>query len=93
MGTSWKEYKRLKDHLESLDPGTDEFDRTLDQLNKLVHIMMQVQRQPAESKLDKFLSNPALINGVFSLGIALLVLNYERLEIITSRAFNFVKIK
>ena len=97
MGTSWKEYKRLKDKLETLEPGTDAYDKTLDQFNKLVHMMIKldddVRRKKPKSKLSQFVENPALVSATGMLILGFATLYHERVEIITSRVFGMVKFK
>ncbi len=93
MEPVWKEYTRLQKHLEKLEPGTDEYSKTLKQFNDLVYIVKQFPLHAAESRLDKFMNNSALIGLVGNLAITLLILNYERAEIVTSRVFSFVRPK
>jgi len=87
------EYIRLCDHLVTLKPGTDEYDKSLNQLNSFVHLMKQLPLYPAESMLDKILGNSALLNVGGMLLVAGATLWHERLGIITSRAFGFVRFK
>jgi hypothetical protein len=93
METSWKEVKRLKDHLETLEPGSDEFDKTLDQLNKLAHIMILFKKEEPKSWWRRFADNPALINASAMTIVAFVTLYHERFEIVTSRVFGFVRFK
>lgn len=83
-----EEVARVFVHLMTLEAGTEEYTKTLEELNVLVHIS-----NSTESKWDKILKNPALIGTIGNLVLALLILNYERLDIITSRAFSFIRPK
>ena len=90
----WREAERLSSHIETVEPGTDEYDNVLRQIENLVRIENQIlERSEFDSKLDKFLKNQALVGGVFSLIATLAILNYERLDIVTSRAFGWIRFK
>jgi hypothetical protein len=89
----WNEYERLLEHLKTLEPGSDEFDKTLDQINKIIHVMKQFPLRPAKSWLEKFIDNPALVNATAMVLVAFVTLYHERLEIVTSRVFGFVRFK
>lgn len=84
---------RLINVMKKLEPGTDEYNKVLTELQEVVHMERQYKEKSVESKMDKFLNNPALVGLVSTWGATLLVLNYERLEIITSRAFSWIRPK
>ena len=88
-----KELARLEEHLKTLKPGSDEYDKTLDQITRFVHVMKQFPLWPVESKLSRFFNNPALINATAMTVVAFVTLYHERLEIVTSRAFGFIRFK
>ncbi len=90
----WRESGRLMKHIETVKPGTDEYDKVLREIMDLIHIQDTVMKRPEwESRISKFVNNQALVGGVFTIGTTLLVLHYERLEIITSRAFSWIRPK
>ena len=85
------EVRRLLVHLDEQKPGTDEYDKALDQLNKIIHMMVLIPKD--QSWYDKVFNNPALI-GVIGNGLLMfMMLNYERAEIITTRALNYIRPK
>lgn len=86
------EFNRLLVRLLELEPGTEEYAAALEQLRRFSDIT-KVSLKGNEGKVDKFLSNPALIGVVGNLMGIFLILNYERAEIITSRAINFIRPK
>jgi hypothetical protein len=94
MNTTWKELNRLAAHIATVEPGTDEYDRVLKNYNDIIHIQNSILgRKEFDSRMDVLLKNPALLGVIGNLAIAVLVLNFERLGIITSRAFNFIRPK
>lgn len=92
MNDIWRESSRLMEHIEKLEPGTDEYDKVLGEIRDLIHIQDTVTKRH-ESWMERFLNNTALVNGVFTLGTTLLVLHYERVGIVTSRAFSWIRPK
>jgi hypothetical protein len=81
------EFIRLFGHLTSLEPGSDEYQKTLDQMQKFDLIFK------GETKLNRVLKNPALLNVIgTSLGLGM-VLYHERAEVITSRAFGWLRFR
>ncbi len=82
------EFDRLSLHLSRSEPGTDDYAKALELLKKFGEITVKKNR-----KIDNFLSNPALIGVIGNLMGIFLILNYERAEIITSRAINFIRPK
>ncbi|MCK5602230.1 hypothetical protein KAR91_10185 [Candidatus Pacearchaeota archaeon] len=96
LGTLWRELHRLDETIEKEKPGTDEYDRLLKEIKEITIIENSILER-AEfkdwnvSRLDKFLKNAPLVGAVGTFGVAFLTLNYERLEVVTSRAFGFVK--
>lgn len=85
-----EEFDRLLTKLHSLEPGSKEYQSILEQLNTLVRIDSYIYKEE-ESKASKLLSNPALVGVLGNLAMTLLVLNYERLGVVTSRAFSFIR--
>lgn len=86
----------LSEHLDTLDPKTDEYAKVLGRLETFVRLRLDIavdNLKPRPSVVEKILSNPALIGVLGNLAITLLILNYERADIVTSRAFNFVRPK
>jgi hypothetical protein len=74
-------------YLEYNKPGEPEYDLTLDKLERLYKL-----RAP-HPEARKPVSRDALVQGAFSIAGILLVLNYERAHIVTSKAFSFIKLK
>ena len=88
-----EEYMRLEEHLKTLKPGSDEYDKTLAQMNTYVHLMKQFPLWPAKSWWQRFIENPALVNATAMTLVALATLYHERMEIVTSRVFGWVRFK
>jgi len=88
-----EEYWRLEEHLKTLQPGTDEYDKTLAQMSSYVHLMKQFPLWPVKSWWQKFAENQALVNATAMGVVAFATLYHERLEIVTSRVFGFVRFK
>lgn len=57
----------------------DEIDMLIDMRTKLT----------SNSSMDKLI--PVILSGLFNIGGILIVLNYEKLDIITSKAFGMIK--
>lgn len=68
--------------LQNAEPGTDEFNNLLDNLNALNKIK--------STKDENKLSADAVIAAVSSLLGILAVLNYERIHVVTSKAFGMI---
>lgn len=88
-----RELSRLTEHIARVRPGTDDYDSVLKEINDLVHIENTLLGRAPESRLDTILKNPAFVGGVFSLIATAGVLYHERLEIVTSRAFGWIRFK
>jgi len=73
--------ERLFEELGTLEVGTDEYKETLDRLDKLVSINKKSLIVPPET----------VALGIVNLVGILLVLNFERVGVVTSRALNFIK--
>ena len=85
------EVNRLEVYLSELNPGTGEYDKALEELNTLVHI--QATGPEHLPWYEKLLKNSALVTGVIGLVGMGMMLNFERAEIITSKAFNHIRFK
>ena len=91
---TWREFDRLVDHIETVLPGTDEYDKVLRQMNQIIHMQEQIYKRPdMQSRWDWFFKNQALVGGVFTLIGTGAVLYHERLDVITSRAFGWLRFK
>ena len=86
----------LSAYLDTLDPKTDEYAQVLRRFETFVRLRLDLavnNLKPKPSALERVLTNSALVGVLGNLMITLLILNYERAEIVTSRAFNFVRPK
>jgi len=74
-----------------------DYSEKLEVIDKLVALRKKVETEEPDSKfsatLKTFISNPALLNLVGGMMATLLVLYFERTEVITSKAFNWIKFK
>ena len=96
--TLWRELQRLDKAIEKETPGTDEYERLLKEFKEITQIENSILQRPEfadwnVSRLDKFLNNAPLLGAIATAGVTVLTLHYERLEIITSRAFGFIRPK
>lgn len=82
----------LINYLAKQKPGTNEYDKALEQLKNLTHIQKEM-KELNPSKLGQFFSNPALVGIVGNFAIALLMLNYEKTDIITSSVRSMIRSK
>ena len=92
------EIVRLAEMLEYLDPGV-EYDETVGRIRSLLELEVlenkvnDIALSESTSKLEKILNNAPLLNLIGSLVGIVLVINHERINIITSRAFSFIRFK
>lgn len=98
LTTLWRELHRLDETIEKEKPGTDEYERLLHEIKEITMIENSILERPEfkdwnVSRLDKFLRNSPLLGAVATVGITVLTLHYERLDVITSRAFGFIRPK
>lgn len=75
------QFKRVFHILETADIGSDEYKSALDTLDGLLIAKKKVMLIPPET----------IMTGIVNLVGILMVLNFERLGVITSRAMNFIK--
>ena len=92
------EVNRLASMLEHLEPGP-EYDETVTRIKNLLELEFQAKKVnelilPNEiSILEKILNNGPLLNLIGGVAGTLLVINHERLNILTTRAFSFIRFK
>lgn len=90
-----EEIQRLWNILVTLEPGSKEYNGVLANLRNIMGFDKELGAiaPEQESKLDKILGNTALLGVVGNLALGLLILNHERTNVITSRAFNLLRSK
>lgn len=94
MYTLQNEVDRLIEELAQLKPGTDEHNLVLGQLQKMITMTYALKElEKEETLLDRLLKSPGVISGLFTLGATAMVLYHERAEVITSRAFGWIRFK
>jgi hypothetical protein len=92
MKNLWNEYDRLYDKLGELEPGSKEYNQVLDQILRLYTTLLQVRDD--DTKLwEKLITNQAFVTGSFATLGTLMVISSERLHVITSRAFSWIRFK
>lgn len=90
MRTLEDEIQRVLDDLEMLDLASEEHERAVKILADLMEI--KKSQQPVEPVKESFkIPWEPIINGVFSIGGMLLVLNFEKVDIVTSKAFGWIR--
>lgn len=82
---------RLINHLSALTIGTDEYDKVLEELKKFGEIEMQIKALRPESRLDKILNNAPLVGSAATIFISVLMLNFEKTDVITSSVGRLVR--
>jgi len=71
---TWKAFDRVVEHIEKVEPGTDEFDRALDEMMSIVILQAEIYKRPDFSgRFDWFLKNPALIGVAGTVVTAILM--------------------
>jgi hypothetical protein len=86
----------LSEQLNSLEPSSKEYEQVLGRLETFVRLRLDLvvnNLKPTPSVVERILANPALVGVLGNLALTLLILNYERTEVITSRAFSFIRPK
>jgi hypothetical protein len=74
---TWRQFDRVAKHIETLEPGTDEYDRALKELREIVDLQERIYLRPDfKSRFDWFLNNSALIGAAASLLTTVLMLRY-----------------
>lgn len=86
------EFSRLLKTLSELDPETDEYAKMLEKFQGFAEVAKPYFKED-KSFFERFLDNPALVGVVGNLLGMFMVLTYERAEIITTRAINFIRPK
>lgn len=76
--------KYTQERMLQMDPDTDEFAETLNQLEKLYKI------RTAEKQTSDHVSKDVLLTVGANLFGILAILNYERVHVVTSKALSFV---
>ena len=81
------EFGRIFEHLTDAEPGSKEYGEMLDHMQKFDSIFS------GETKADRILKNPALLQVIgSSLGLAM-VLYHEQAHVITTRAFGWLRFR
>lgn len=78
----------LINYVVGLQPGTKEYDQALKQLYTLTQIDKELREQKEPPLIVRVLSNSAVVTAGANLVIAVLMLNFERADIITSAVKN-----
>ena len=87
---------RTMDKLITLEPDTEEYNICLRNQQQLFDTIDNRRALPGtviEKSLRKFVDTPALVALFGNVAITLLILNYEKLDVVTSRAFAFIRPK
>ena len=81
---SYREQRQaILDQMNTHSPDTEEYNKCLNALKLL---------NEAESKSISF-TNPVFVNAAVTIASILVVLNFERAGIVTSKAFNMIKLR
>lgn len=80
-------------HLASQEPGTKEYENALTALNTLVGIEKTIKELEGPTGIHKLLANGPLLGLVGNLVVSLLMLNFERMGIITSSVRSMIRSK
>ena len=90
---TWDEADRLWDALGVEQPGTDGYDKILEEIRSLMQIQDVFLNRMEASWYAKALNNPVLVGGVIQLLATFIVVNHEQVGIITSKAFNWIRLR
>lgn len=93
MKETWDEVDVLWRKLQETDPGTEEHSRVLDDIGKIVGIQDKLYARIEPSLVQQILVSPAFIGGVIQFGALLVLLNFEKLDTVTSRAFGWIRFR
>lgn len=88
------EYVRVMEALAGESPGTSKYDQLLREANELLHIRksyVEAYPPPPPTGLKALLQNSALVGFGRDVVITAAVLQHERVNVISSRVFSFVK--
>ena len=80
-------------HLAKQEPGTKEYENALAAYNTLVSIEKTIIELEGPSGIHKLLSNGPLLGLVGNLAVSLLMLNFERMDVITSSVRSMIRSK
>ena len=80
-------------HLAAQQPGTKEYDNALKAYNTLITIEKTIKELEGPSRLQSVLTNAPLHGLVGNVAVSLLMLNFERLDIITSSVRSMIRSK
>lgn len=80
-------------HLARQEPGTKEYEQALKSYNTLIMIEKTKKEIQDPSRLQSVLDNSALVGVFGNLAVAMLMLNFERLDIITSSVRSMIRSK
>jgi hypothetical protein len=88
----WKKNPSLNDiistletHIKEMHPDSEEYSKLVDQLGKLY----QMKERNSSSRV----SPDALVSAAASILAVLLILNHEKLGVVTSKAMGFIRIR
>ena len=80
-------------HLAAQTPGTKEYETALKALDTLVSIEKTILEIEGPTGVHKLLSNGPLLGLIGNIGVSLLMLNFERMGIITSSVRSMIRSK
>ena len=87
-------FDRIIEHMKTVKPGSEEHQTCVAELETIARIQNEVyHRLDKESWTGRILGNAPLVTGIFGFVTTVVVLQHERLEIITSRAFNWIRFR
>ena len=98
MENVYKEINRLVEMLKDLPPGP-EYDDTVRRIQNLLGLEVLANKvnetalPEKTSWLEKILNNGPLLNLIGGVAGTLLVINHERINVLTTRAFGFIRFK
>lgn len=80
-------------YLAAQQPGTEEYEGALKALNTLVSIEKTMLEIEGPTGIHRVLSNAPLLGLIGNVAVSLLMLNFERLDIITSSVRSMIRSK
>lgn len=80
-----KKIGKLNEKLSSLEEEDEDYELTVSKIEDLTDIRCKLSESKVKSSIK-----PLVVSGVFGVATTVIVLRYEKTEVITSKAFNMV---
>jgi hypothetical protein len=89
----WNEADRLWNELGEQKPGTDPYNKVMEQIQALMDIQDTLLNRVEPPWYREILTSPVFIGGVIQLVATVVVVNHEQVGVITSKAFQWIRLR